>query len=126
MKSNVFVIIAIMCVSCGLGQVDLGVHSGADGIWKGPSYGKHMAGTVYAVGIDYPDGYDWRADSENGKVRADLVLFADGRPVLRVPVGPEYETSSDESRHRIRDGYLFTDYTDGNTTVNIPKIAPQP
>ena len=117
MKSHVFIIIAVMCVSCGLGQMDVGVHSGADGIWRGPSYGKHMTGTVYAVGVEYPDGYDWRVDPENGKVRTALVLFADGIPVLKVPVGPEYEISSDEASHRIRDGYLYTDHTDGNTTV---------
>lgn len=117
MKSHVFIIVAALCASCGLGQMDVGVHSGSDGIWRGPSYGKHMTGTVYAVGIDYPDGYDWRTDAENGKVRTYLVLFADGIPVLKIPVGPEYETSSDGARHRIRAGCLYTDYTDGNTTV---------
>ncbi len=103
--------------SCGFGEIGIGVHTGSDGIWHGPSYGKNLSGTCYAVGLDYPDGYDWRADPEKGKIRCRLVMFADGTPVLRLPVGDDYEISSDTGRHRVRSGCLYTDYTDGNTTV---------
>ena len=109
--------VLLLLSSCGMGQMDVGVHSDADGIWYGPSYGKHMSGTVYTVGLDYPDGYDWRTDADKGEVKCSLVMFADRIPVLKVPVGSRYEVSSDNARHRLRSGYLYTDYTDGNTTV---------
>ena len=117
MKTFVLMIVLMLLSACGLEQMGVGTHSGEDGIWRGPSYGKHMAGTCYAAGLDYPEGYDWRADPENGKVSCDLVLFADGVPVLKVPVGERNETSADKARHRIRSGCLYTDYTDGETTV---------
>ena len=117
MKRFVVIIVFVLCSSCGLGQLEVGTHSGSDGIWRGPSYGKHMSGTVYAVGVDYPDGYDWRADVEKESVRSSLVMFADGIPVLKLPAGDKSEISSDNSRYRLRDGYLYTDYTDGTVTV---------
>lgn len=103
--------------SCGFGEIGTGVHSGSDGIWHGPSYGKNMSGTIYTVGLDYPDGYDWRSDPEKGMVRCRLVMFADGIPVLKLPVGDAHEISSDIGRHRVRSGCLYTDFTDGNTTI---------
>lgn len=117
MKTYVQIMVVLLLSSCGLGQMDVGVHSDADGIWYGPSYGKHISGTVYTVGLDYPDGYDWKADVNKGTVKCSLVLFADGIPVLKIPVGDRYEVSSDNSRHRLRSGRLYTDFTDGNTTV---------
>ncbi len=117
MKRLVLMIALALLYSCGLEQVDEGTHSSSDGIWRGPSYGKHLSGTVYAAGLDYPDAYDWRADTEKGKVKCSMALFADGIPVLKVPVGDAHEVSSDIGRHRIRAGNLYTDYTDGNTTV---------
>lgn len=117
MKNFVLMIFMLVLSSCMFGEIESEIYSGADGIWRGPSYGKHLSGTVYAAGLDYPDGYDWRADPEKGKVKCSLTLLADGVPVLRIPVGDAYEVSSDKNAHRILDGYLYTDYTDGNTTV---------
>lgn len=117
MKTFVLMIVVLFLSSCGIGQMEAGIHSGNDGIWYGPSYGKHMSETVYAVGLDYPDGYDWRMDPGKGQVRCSLVMFADGIPVLKIPVGDRYEVSSDNARHRLRSGCLYTDYTDGKTTV---------
>lgn len=117
MKRLVMMIAAAVLCSCGLEKVEEGTHSSSDGIWRGPSYGKHLSGTVYAVGLDYPDVYDWRADTEKGKVKCSMVLFADGIPVLKIPVGDAHEVSSDVARHRVRAGNLYTDYTDGKTTV---------
>lgn len=117
MKTFVQMIVVLLLSSCGLGQMDVGVHSDADGIWYGPSYGKHLSGTVYTVGLDYPEGYDWRTDENKGEVKCALVMFADGIPILKIPVGDRYEVSSDNARHRLRSGCLYTDYTDGTTTV---------
>lgn len=117
MRIYVMMICAVVLAACGLEEMGTGLYAGEDGIWYGPSYGKNMSGTVYNVGVDYPAGYDWRADAENGQVKCSLVLFADGIPVLKVPVGDRYEVSSDQSCHRVRNGQLYTDYTDGKTTV---------
>ena len=117
MEHILLLLFLLLFTSCGFGEIGSGLHSGSDGIWHGPSYGKYMSGTCYAVGLDYPDGYDWRSDTEKGNVKCQLVMFADGIPVLKLPVGDTYEISSDIGRHRVRAGCLYTDYTDGNTTV---------
>lgn len=117
MKTFVLMIVVLILSSCGFGEIEVGTHSGSNGIWYGPSYGKHLSGTCYAVGIDYPEGYDWKADPDKGNVKCRLVMFADGEPVLKIPVGDMYEVSTDNSRHRLRSGHLYTDYTDGKTTV---------
>lgn len=117
MRIYVLIVCAAVLAACGLEEMGSGQYAGQEGIWHGPSYGKNMSGTVYTVGLDYPEGYDWRTDADKGQVKCSLVLFADGTPVLKVPVGNGYEVSSDQSCHRVRNGHLYTDYTDGKTTV---------
>lgn len=116
MKYFVLSILLILS-SCGLKQMDVDIHSASDGVWYGPSYGKHMSGTCYALGLDYPKGCDWKADSQNEDLNSSLVMFADGIPVLRMQTGESYEVSSEFARHRIRNGRLYSDYTDGLSTV---------
>jgi len=117
MKNHVLSIMVLLMSSCGLEQLGHGPHSGADGVWKGPSYGRYMSGTCHAVCLDYPDGYDWMADPGNGSTDCSVVMFADAVPVLRLSAGDSYEVSADPQRHRIRSGCLYTDFTDGMTTV---------
>lgn len=107
--------IVLLLSSCGLEQTDVAPHSGSDGVWRGPSFGKHFSGTWYAAAFDYPEGYDWRAGPDGSG--CFIVMFADGVPVLKVPVGQEHEVSADPQRVRIRSGHLYTDYTDGTVTV---------
>lgn len=71
----------------------------------------------YAVAVDYPEGYDWRSDMEPETVKCSLVVFANGIPVQKVPVGERYEVSPDPDMHRIIDGRLYTDYSTDNETV---------
>lgn len=116
MKKTVLLIL-LLATACGLQQVEVDVHSSSDGVWRGPSYGRYMSGTCYALGLDYPDGYDWKSATGEDGTKCSLVMFADGIPVLRVRTGEGYEASSDILRHRIRKGKLYSDYTDGVTTV---------
>ena len=115
MKSFVKLVMILLLSSCGLEQTGTGLHSDADGVWRGPSFGKHMSGTWYAAALDYPEGYDWRSGYED--VECHIVMFADGVPVLKVPTGQQREITADAQRIRIRSGHLYTDYTDGSETV---------
>lgn len=123
-RTVVFVVALASLVSCGLREIGESVASG-DGIWTGPgsvvvgnTSGKEGESKIcYAVGVDYPDGYDWRADEEKGSVRCSLVVYADGIPLMKIPVGDEYEVSSDPDMHRIIAGSLYTDYSTDTETV---------
>ncbi len=113
-------------VSCGLSEVGgSSVDGDADDIWVGPGSvvvdndAKPGAGKKvwYAVGVDYPQGYDWRTDDEKGSVRCSLVVFANGVPLMKVPAGDEYEVSADPDMHRVIRGSLYTDYSTETETV---------
>lgn len=117
MKNIVLLILLLPMSSCGLEQLGHGLHSGADGVWKGPSYGRYMSGTCHALCLDYPEGYDWVADSGDGNTDCSIVMFADAVPVLKLSTGDAYEVSADPQRCRVRSGCLYTDFTDGTTTV---------
>ena len=123
MRGKVCLLLVWSLVSCGLVEIGGGKSDG-DHIWIGP--GSMISGggsgalknTVwYAVGIDYPDRYDWRADSDAGSVKCSLVVFANGIPMMKVPVGTEYETGADPDMHRVLDGDLYTDYSADSSTV---------
>ena len=120
----VFVTALVLLVSCGLREI--GEAAAVEGgIWTGPgsvvvdneSGQEGERKICYTVGVDYPDGYDWRADEEKGSVRCSLVVYADGIPLMKVPVGDEYEISSDPDTHRIIEGCLYTDYSSDSETV---------
>ena len=124
-RKCVMAMLLVVAVSCGLKEIDSQPVIG-DGIWLGPgntivgngsgSGGGHKE-IWYAVGVDYPRSYDWKADVEKGSVKCSLVVYADGVAMMKVPVGDEYEVSSDPDMHRIVDGDLYTDYSTFEETV---------
>ena len=95
-------------VACGVSELGDFVKDDVNGVWVGPSYGGSGAAysTTYVTAFDYPEGYDWRLNPEKGSVRCSLVVFADKRPVLKVPVGDAYCVSDDPDMHRVIDGHL--------------------
>lgn len=113
-----------LAVSCGLQEIG-GEHvpSSDGGVWEGPGAAIVDGGTQgkrtiwYATGFEYPEGYDWRSDPESGSVKCSLVVFANGVPMMKVPVGDDYETGSSSDMHRIIDGCLYTDYSSDFETV---------
>ena len=113
MKRLVIAAVFIAAVSCGLEEVSRRPHSGAEDVWVGPGIdaGKEdrEKTVIYVTAMQYPDGYDWRADVEKGSVKCSLTVYADGIPMMKVPVGDEYEVSSDPDMHRMADGHLYTD-----------------
>lgn len=122
MKRFSFIILsAVAASSCGLSGIGKDDRPSREDIWTNPSADNRVDSSefsiCYATGFDYPDGYDWRSDVERETVKCSLVVFADGIPVMKVPVGPEYEVSSDPDMHRIIGGHLYTDYATESETV---------
>lgn len=112
--------LGILCASCNLTEVG-NAQSSREEIWKNPTFGKDSTSRekvrCFITGLDYPDEYDWRADPEKGMVKCSLVVFCDGIPVMKVPVGKEYDVSPDPDMHRIINGDLYTDYSTSDETV---------
>lgn len=110
-------------LSCGVSEIggkDEQINAGG-GIWggmNGSHGGNAFVSTVcYMTAMDYQKGYDWRSDQSRETVKCSLVVYIDGTPVMKLPVGKEYEISSDPDKHRIIDGHLYTDYSTETETV---------
>ena len=71
---------------------------------------------VYVTGIGYPAGYDWRKGNYND-VECYLLVFADGRKYLKLPVGDKYHLSPYPDMHRFLNGRLYSDYSTGSETI---------
>lgn len=110
-------VVLLLAVSCGLEKVGEYPHSNSEGIWTGPSYGKDIGEGCHAVVVEYQYGYDWHESVGSDDVRCHLTLCQGTVPVLRVPVADSCYVSSNPLCHRIRNGHLYTDMTDGNQTV---------
>lgn len=122
MKHFFFMMVGVLSVmSCGLYEIGGEADKGNGDAWTGPSGGGSstpaMRSRCYVTCLDYPEEYDWRADREKGSVKCSLVVYSDGVPVMKVPVGDAYEVSSDPDMHRIVSGHLVTDYATASETV---------
>ena len=119
-QTLILIITGILFASCDLTELENNQNSRED-IWKNPTFSKDSTARettrCFITGLDYPDEYDWRADPEKGMVKCSLVVFCDGIPVMKVPVGTEYDISPDPDMHRIINGDLYTDYSTPDETV---------
>ena len=81
MKKVLLVGAVLVAVSCGLEEVSRRPQNGTGDIWLGPGIdaGKEEPDRkiTYVTAVEYPDGYDWRADVEKGSVKCSLVVYAD-------------------------------------------------
>lgn len=66
--------------------------------------------SVYATALHFQGSVNWRLDSLGA---AEVLFFKDGELVQR----QEVSSPPDPERHRIWNGQLWTDYTDGHETV---------
>ena len=105
--------------SCALVEIGAAQKDEQNGVWNGPAVQPPASAqsVSFVSAFDYPEGYDWRADPERGEVKCSLVVFREGIPVLKVPVGDEYLTGSDPDMHRIIDGHLYTDFSTDSETI---------
>lgn len=114
MKGRVSLLtLLLLLFSCSLKEIGEEVKDGENGVWVAPSVGdvgEQLHNIVYVTGFDYPEGYDWVSDAGQGSVKCSLVVFADDRLLLKVPVGDDYKVSSDPDRHRMIGGHLYTDF----------------
>ena len=113
---------ALFAASCGLSEIGEGTDDGygQGGIWGGPlqdSQTGKLDQICYMTVVDYQKDYDWRADQAKEIVKCSLVVYADGRPLMKVPVGEAYQISADPDMHRIIDGHLYTDYSTDSLTI---------
>lgn len=106
-------------VSCGVSEIGEFAKDEGNGIWTGPPTGGSSSSRsiTYVTAFDYPDGYDWRYNPEKGSVKCSLVVYANGKPSLKVPVGDAYRVSDDPDMHRVIEGHLYTDYAAENQTI---------
>ena len=115
--------LCVLILSCGISEI--GEHHLDDSqgnIWGGPLPGTGSGGgglvpVCYMTAVDYAKDYDWRADQAKETVRCSLVVYMDGSPIMKVPVGDKYNVSSDPDMHRIVAGHLYTDYSGQGKTV---------
>lgn len=121
-KIRAAIVIVLFTASCGLSEVggpDSGVVS--DGIWGGPIGGNENTGTMsqayYMTVMDYKRGYDWHSDSDRGEVKCSLVVYRNEAPIMKVPVGDNYDVSADPDMHRLSGGHLYTDFVTESSTI---------
>ena len=115
--------LSFIMFSCGISEIG-GSHvtDNQGNIWGGPLPGAGIEGgglvpVCYMSAVDYSKKYDWRADQAKETVRCSLVVYADGSPIMKVPVGEKYQVSSDPDMHKIVSGHLYTDYSSGGETI---------
>lgn len=119
--NRVVLLMALLAVSCGISEIG-GGEDRTDPVWKKPypdsgDSGPAVRERCYVTAVDYQDGYDWLVDRDRGEVKCSLVVFADGRPVMKVAVSDHNEVSSDPDMHRLAEGHLYTDFATGDETV---------
>ena len=116
-KLCVVVLLGLIALSCGLSEIG-GDSNVNGGIWGGLSGGAGSFNSVcYMIAVDYAKDYDWRSDMSRENVKCSLVVYTDGSPVMKVPVGKEEQISADADMHRIIDGSLYTDYATESETI---------
>lgn len=119
MKWLIIIVMVLVAGSCGVEEIGSRPGLNRDDIWTGPGMNPDTDSreVCYVTAFDYPDDYDWRTDRERGSVKCSLVVFADGIPMMKVPVGEQYEVSSDPDMHWMLEGHLYTSCLTGDETV---------
>lgn len=112
-------ILCFAMTSCSLTELGSVQKDEYNGVWTGPSISPPSTSkkVTYITAFNYPQNYDWAADPERGTVKCSLVVFREGTPILKVPVGDEYKVSPDPDMHRVIDGHLYTDYSTDEITL---------
>ena len=131
MKVKLLCSIAVlgMLSACGIVELESGQSEG-NGVWVSPSHGSGESDSdkgnpgptpprqsLYMTTVEYPKGYDWRQDLHRGSVRCSIVVYKEGKPIMKLAVGDEYHVSSDADMHRLVGCDLYTDYSTDYETI---------
>lgn len=121
-KLGVYVLFGLIVLSCGLSEIGGSKSNAGPGIWGGSITGGGggtgaLESVCYMIGVDYAKGYDWRSDQASDAVKCSLVVYLDGIPIMKVPVGVAEQISADADMHRVINGSLYTDYTTESETI---------
>lgn len=73
--------------------------------------------TVYALGIEFPQSYDWQKDTAYRNVNSKLVLFANQKRVFEVEAGTGSHLSPEVDKNRLIDGHLYSDFSSEGETI---------
>ena len=119
MKMMLGVTICFTMASCSLTELGTTQKDDSNGVWTGPSISPPSSSKsiTYVSAFNYPQDYDWKADPDRGAVKCSLVVFREGVPMLKVPVGNEYMVGPDPDMHRLIGGHLYTDYSTDEMTI---------
>lgn len=82
----------------------------------GPGGGPVKDTVLYALGVEYPYEYDWRADPDFGNAKCRLVVFEAQKRKIVADAGPGTLISPDPDRNRIIGGHLYSDFSSGGRT----------
>lgn len=105
-----------MFVACGISEV---TDKSEDQVQQGTvdGVGSPFRQVCCVTGIDYPQGHDWTAEGQIESAGCNIVVFADGVPKMKIPVGDGHEVSREHDMHRMVDGNLYTFYSKDGRTV---------
>lgn len=67
--------------------------------------------------VNVPAGYDWHRDTACGNAEAELIIYENFLPVLKISAGERFLVSTDPDTHHWLDGNLYTEYTTSSETV---------
>lgn len=114
--------VIFLVIACGISEI---------GSWNGVLEEKPVEGILDSsrpvccvTAVEYPGGYDWRKNPDGTEVRCSLVVFADGIPAMRFPVGDGYEISPDPEAHRLVQGHLYTFFSNNGESVVMKDGSP--
>ena len=82
-----------------------------------PGIGVQTDTTVWLSAVNVPASYDWHRDTACGCAEAEIIIFRNFLPVLKISTGEKYFASTDPDTHHWIDGTLFTEFADGDKTV---------
>ena len=118
-----FLVLSLTVISCGLSEIGKTRPGGTVGSIWGDAPGSSSGGgnsimpVCYMTAVDYAKGYDWRTDAAKETVKCSLVVYTDGIPVMKVPVGAAHQVCSDPDMHRMVGGHLYTDCFSSGETI---------
>lgn len=88
-----------------------------NGYKKDPAGKMIYDSVVYVTGVEYPDDYIWQKDTAYGMVACSLIVTANGKRILELPIGDKYYLSPDPDMHRMVGGHLYSDYSSDSETI---------